>query len=71
MSGSIIEALIEQKMMKTPYVSKELLDFLKVKFPNELPTDTDVDLGTVRVLQGNQEVIKALEYFYSQHHPTE
>jgi hypothetical protein len=56
--------------MKKPYVSKEILDYLKLKFPNELPSDEGVSLETIRILQGNQEVIKVLQYLYTLNHPT-
>ena len=70
MSGSLSEALIEQIPMNIPYVSRELLEILKAKYPNELPAKR-VDVDTLRELQGQQDVIRLLEYYYSQHHPQE
>ena len=65
MSGSLSEALIEQMSMKKPYISRELLEYLKAIFPNQLPMKDDIDLGTVRKLQGTQHVINVLEGLFN------
>lgn len=51
--------------MKEPYISKELLEYLKATFPNSLPMQDDVDLGTVRKAQGIQHVINVLEGLFN------
>lgn len=47
--------------MKTPYISIELLEYLKGTFPNSVPMSDDVDLGMVKKMQGIQTVINLLE----------
>jgi hypothetical protein len=47
--------------MKEPYISRELMEYLKATFPNQLPSQDDVDLGMIRKLQGIQHVINVLE----------
>ena len=51
--------------MKEPYVSKELLEYLKEAFPNHLPMNHDIDLGMIRNLQGKQYVISVLEALFN------
>lgn len=38
-----------------------LLDKLKEIFPNTLPTDTNLSLEDLRILQGQQQVIETIE----------
>tara|TARA_S200002703_G_scaffold131450_2_gene119013 strand:+ start:239 stop:418 length:180 start_codon:yes stop_codon:yes gene_type:complete len=50
--------------MNEPYITKELLDYLETTFPNQLPSQGDVELGEIRRLQGVQHVIHVLRELY-------
>lgn len=47
--------------MKEPYISIELLEYLKHIFPNQIPMQDNIDLGEVKKLQGIQHVINVLQ----------
>lgn len=47
--------------MKEPFISIELLEYLRSTFPNSLPLRDDIDLGEIRKMQGIQHVITVLE----------
>ena len=47
--------------MKEPYISVELLEYLKHIFPNQIPMQDNIDLGEVKKLQGIQHVINVLQ----------
>ena len=47
--------------MKEPYISIELLEYLKATFPNQLPMRDDIELGEVKKMQGIQHVINVLQ----------
>lgn len=47
--------------MKEPFISIELLEYLRATFPNSLPLRDDIDLGEIRKMQGIQHVITVLE----------
>ena len=50
--------------MNEPYISIELLNYLKATFPNSLPMRDDITVGEVRHLQGIQHVISVLEQLH-------
>lgn len=52
--------------MKEPYISIELLEYLRQTFPNSLPMQDDIDLGEVRRRQGIQHVINVLEGLHNE-----
>jgi len=52
--------------MKHPFVSIELLTYLRDIFPNQLPTKDDIDIEEVRRLQGIQHVITVLDGLHRQ-----
>ncbi len=52
--------------MKEPYISVDLIEYLKVTFPNSLPLRDDIDIGEVRRLQGIQHVINVLDGLFKE-----
>jgi hypothetical protein len=46
-------------------ITKVLLDMLKEMYPNTLPVD-NIDVETLRYLQGQQSVISKLESLYEE-----
>jgi hypothetical protein len=52
--------------MKEPYISIELLEYLKDTFPSSLPLRDDIDIGEVRRLQGIQHVINVLDGLFKE-----
>ena len=50
--------------MNEPYISIELLNYLKATFPNSLPMLDDINVGDIRHLQGIQHVISVLEQLH-------
>lgn len=50
--------------MNEPYVSIELVNYLKATFPNSLPMRDDITVEEVRRLQGIQHVISVLEQLH-------
>lgn len=51
--------------MKEPYISIELLEYLRATFPNSLPMRDDINLGDIRKAQGIQHVINVLEGLFN------
>lgn len=65
LSGAIeIRSYKKHGQMNEPYITKELLDYLETTFPNQLPSQGDVELGEIRRLQGVQHVIHVLRELY-------
>ena len=51
-------------MEKTPYISKEILDYFKKIFPNTLPIQLGTTPEEIAFLQGQQSVIARLDFLY-------
>lgn len=48
-----------------PHVSPELIHWLDKTYPNVLPTDTTVSLDELRLLQGEQRIVRKLKGIYA------
>lgn len=51
-------------MNKKPFISKELIEYLKGLFPDTLPTRRGVSENDIAFLQGQQSVINRMELLY-------
>ncbi|OZB49748.1 MAG: hypothetical protein B7X60_00075 [Polynucleobacter sp. 39-45-136] len=57
------------KNNKFPNVTKELLDELERRFPNNIPAQL-ISLDEFRVIQGHQEVIRLLRHQFDMQNKT-
>jgi hypothetical protein len=46
--------------MNIPQISRELIDFLDIVYPNQVPTSPDVTLRDIGVIVGKREVVDFL-----------
>ena len=53
-------------MAKEPFISSDLLTWLKTTFPNQLPTSLDIELRELSRLQGIQHVIQVLQNLHDE-----
>jgi hypothetical protein len=58
-------------MNKKPFISKELIEYLKGLFPDILPTRRGVSENDIAFLQGQQSVINRMELLYEDDQPEE
>jgi hypothetical protein len=58
-------------MNKNPFISKELIQYLKNLFPDTLPNRRGISENDIAFLQGQQSVIKRMEFLYEDDQPEE
>ena len=58
-------------MNKKPFISKELLEYLKGLFPDTIPNRRGISDCDIAFLQGQQSVINRMELLYEDDQPEE
>jgi hypothetical protein len=58
-------------MNKKPFITKELIDYLRKLFPDKLPTRKGVSEIDIAFLQGQQSVINRMQFLYEDDQPEE
>jgi hypothetical protein len=58
-------------MNKKPFITIELIKYLKGLFPDTLPNRRGVSETDIAFLQGQQTVIKRMEFLYDDDQPEE
>jgi len=58
-------------MNKKPFISIELIQYLKNLFPDTLPNRRGISENDIAFLQGQQSVIKRMEFLYEDDQPEE
>jgi len=58
-------------MNKKPFITKELLDYLRKLFPDKLPTRKGISEIDIAFLQGQQSVINRMQFLYEDDQPEE
>ena len=58
-------------MNKKPFITKELIDYLRKLFPDKLPTRKGRSEIDIAFLQGQQSVINRMQFLYEDDQPDE
>lgn len=58
-------------MNKKPFITKELIDYLRKLFPDKLPTRKGISEIDIAFLQGQQSVINRMQFLYEDDQPEE
>jgi len=58
-------------MNKKPFISKELIEYLRKLFPNKLPTKRGISENDISFLQGQQSVLERMEMLLEDDQPEE
>ena len=58
-------------MNKKPFITKELIDYLRKLLPDKLPTRKGISEIDIAFLQGQQSVINRMQFLYEDDQPEE